>query len=286
MKRGALISPDMFVLHPALLNFGLPFYPVFAPFFPSVLFWQVFGKNCLSSPNYARLVFFLSPPLLLYFYYHGGFHERTSAIWRWKGWNHPDSCPVTEPLKLPDKAVRLHFGSNCQSKLALPFTINKRRRAVPFQSVSEPSNCSPFWEALNCIFSPLLSLSSLYICLLIFLALFSSFLSISVVYHAVFTLVETLLSVVRDVYIRHKTYAWKNTQVAVLYTHTIFDLCTVCFIIFSSSLLMFNKSPAVYFSACCLPTDVKYLVIIMKTLLWYPQWCLTGCCYRGRFFID
>lgn len=61
MKRGALISPDMFVLHPALSNFGLPFYPVFAAFFPSVLFWQVFGKNCLSSPNYARLVFF-SPP--------------------------------------------------------------------------------------------------------------------------------------------------------------------------------------------------------------------------------
>ena len=132
--------------------------PGLSSFFPLCSILTSVWKKLLVIPELCQAGFLSPPLLLLYFYYHGGFHKRTSAIWRWKGWNHPDSCPATEPLKLPDKAVRLHFRSNCQSKLALPFTINKRRRAVPFQPVSEPSNCSPFWEALKCIFSPLLSL--------------------------------------------------------------------------------------------------------------------------------
>lgn len=46
-----------------------------------------------------------------------------------------------------------------------------------------------------------------------------------------------------------------------------FDLGIVCFIIFSLSLLMFDKSPTVYFSLYCLSTDIKVLVRILKILL-------------------
>lgn len=78
---------------------------------------------------------------------------------------------------------------------------------------------APLFRSFKVCFLPFF-LSSQYVCLLIFLALFPVFLSVSIVYLAVFTLEETLLSVVRDVYSRLKTYAWKNTQLVVLYTHT------------------------------------------------------------------
>lgn len=145
--RWVLTFPDMFVLRLARSDFGLPFLPFFAPFF----FFALFLCSILTSVSKKSLVipdampgWFSFPPSLFFFLLPWRFHERTPAIWRWKGWNHPDSCPATELLKLPDKAVRLHFGSNCQSKLALPFTINKRQRKVSLQPVSEPSNCSPF----------------------------------------------------------------------------------------------------------------------------------------------
>lgn len=146
--RWVLTFPDMFVLRLARSDFGLPFLPFFAPppfffcFISVFHFDKCFEKIACHPRRYARLVFFFPPSL--FFLLPWRFHERTPAIWRWKGWNHPDSCPATELLKLPDKAVRLHFGSNCQSKLALPFTINKRQRKVSLQPVSEPSNCSPF----------------------------------------------------------------------------------------------------------------------------------------------
>lgn len=146
--RWVLTFPDMFVLRLARSDFGLPFLPFFAPFsffllYFCVPFWQVFRKKSLVIPD-AMPGWFSFSPSLSFFLLPWRFHERTPAIWRWKGWNHPDSCPATELLKLPDKAVRLHFGSNCQSKLALPFTINKRQCKVSLQPVSEPSNCSPF----------------------------------------------------------------------------------------------------------------------------------------------
>lgn len=70
-----LISPDMFVLHPALSDFGSAIFLILCSFLKknyfSVLFWQVFRKNRLSSPNYARLP--IHPPLLFFYYYRGGF---------------------------------------------------------------------------------------------------------------------------------------------------------------------------------------------------------------------
>lgn len=125
-------------------------------FFFSVLFWQVFQKITCHPQTIPGC-----PSPSLFLYYHGGF-KRTPAIWRWKRWNHPDSCPATELLKLPDKAVRPHFDSNCQSKLALPFTINKRQRNVLPHPLSEPSDCS---GAFKCIFSTPFSLRRMPVCL-------------------------------------------------------------------------------------------------------------------------
>lgn len=80
----ALISPDMFVLHPALSDFGLPFFSFFSAFFFSfsVLFWQVFWKKkkkqTLVIPKLCQAAFLL-PPFFFFFYYHGGFtnvHQR------------------------------------------------------------------------------------------------------------------------------------------------------------------------------------------------------------------
>lgn len=73
----SLISPDMFVLHPALSHFGLLFShpPPFFFFNVSVLFWQegVFFYTChpKTMPGWFTFTFF--------FYYHGGFmnvHQR------------------------------------------------------------------------------------------------------------------------------------------------------------------------------------------------------------------
>lgn len=179
-------------------------FPFFSPFFFQFLcsiLTSVLKKKKLVIPKLCQASFLFPPFFLLPW----RFHDRTLAIWRWKGWNHPDSCPATEPLKLTDKAVRLHFDSNCQSKLALPFTINKRQHKVPLQPVSEPSNCSPFQKHNTELYLVSIFLPSQYVCLLIFLTPFSLFPSVSIVELAVFTLMETLLSVGRYVWCQRKT---------------------------------------------------------------------------------
>lgn len=143
----------MFALHSVLSVFVLPFFLFIAPLFFLCSVLTSVTKDCLSSPNYTRLFSSFS----FFFVLPWRFHERTLAIWRWKGWNHLDSCPATEPLKLPDKAVRLHFDSNCQSKLALPFTINKRQHKVLPLPLSEPANGSAFHMHWS-VFSQLLFL--------------------------------------------------------------------------------------------------------------------------------
>lgn len=108
------------------------------------LFLRPFYFFCSILTRLSKIIPKVHGFYFLFFSITMRFEERTPAIWRLKGWNHPDSCPATEPLKLPDKAVRLHFGSNCQSKLALPFTINKRQHKVTLQPMSKTTNCSPF----------------------------------------------------------------------------------------------------------------------------------------------
>lgn len=106
-----------------------------------------------SSPNYCRASLNFS---LFFFFLPWRIHGHASAILEMKARrNHPDSCPATEPLRLPDKAVRAHFGSSGQSKLALPFTINKRQRCTPLPThPPSPSPCqNSAAEAPKCALS-------------------------------------------------------------------------------------------------------------------------------------
>lgn len=143
------------------INLFCPFFSFFAPFcHVSLLYFDKCCKKAIachpqSMPGCASSS--SSSSLLPW-----RFLTCTSSIWRWKGWNHPDSRLATELLKLPDKAVRPHFGSNCQSKLALPFTINTRLCRI--RPMSKPCKRLPRSEALKA------SLPSQYVCLLRFLA--------------------------------------------------------------------------------------------------------------------
>ena len=90
-------------------------------------------------------------------------------FWRWKGRNHLNSCPDTEPLTLPDKAVRLHFGSGCQRKLSLPFSINVRRCQSPAPARVRSLHPLPAFRSAKCSFfvlpSQCLSAFSSFLCL-------------------------------------------------------------------------------------------------------------------------
>lgn len=148
------MSPDGFVLQPAqTLCSGTP-----PPLPTSLLFWQQFFFFSVNSPspNYYRAsLTFRFFVLCVRVYVCARAHVLPWRVhWTYicdlemkGGWNHPDSCPATEPFRLPDKAVRPHSGSSGQSKLALPFTINKRRRGVPPQPVSELCGWSVFSQA-------------------------------------------------------------------------------------------------------------------------------------------
>lgn len=188
---------------------------------------------------------FLPLPFFFFFYYHGGF----TSVHRRFGDERDGIIPIPAlPLSRSNSLTKLS-----DSILAPTARVNllchlqsTRGSAKSRSSLCQNPPTAPLFRSIKVYFLPFF-LSLQYVCLYVFLfSFFSFFLSVSIVYLAIFTLVETLPSVVRDVYSRHKTYATKNTQVVMLYTHN-FDLDIVCFIIFSRSLLMFDKSPTVYF---------------------------------------
>lgn len=167
----------MFVLHPALSDFGLPFFSFYSPFHPQFLFYfdKCFEKNaCHPQPMPGWFSF-----TLFFFYYHGGF---TNAHQRF-GDERDEIIPIPAlPLSRSNSLTKLS-----DSILAPTARVNLLCHLQSTRG-SAKSHSSPCQNPLTAllfrgikVYFLSFFLPSQCVCLLIFLTLFSLFLSVSIV---------------------------------------------------------------------------------------------------------